>query len=441
MAAELWRGGWSRVQSAALLRSISSQATPISVQAYKTGAYLFLVGMLATHAYFFWSVRGRIARGDPDFTVFYTAGKVVREGLGSELYEPGTQKQVQREFATDTDIRQGALPYIHPPFELLVFLPLTFLPYRAAFVTWNLVNLGLLAGVMWLLKGSVAWMKGIPVWLLVLASLAFFPVFANFHQGQDAILLLGFVVLGFRAWERGEEFAAGCWLGLGVFKYHLILPLVLVLAIWKGRKLAMGFGVVTAAAALVSVGIVGWHGALRYPVYVWRVVSEPAYGGIPARQLPNVLGLAAGWPVTPSGGLIIQLIVLVCTLGLLAVVVRLRGLAPDHRLSRLAFACLVIVALLIGYSTNSYDLSLLVLPLALVIDYCAEELRGNPDAWGRLLAPVVPLLISPLWFFLWMRWEQLNLMAVFLVWWLFAIRGEMMRRARSQHSRHEPALA
>jgi hypothetical protein len=29
---------------------------------------------LATHVFFLWSARGRIAPGDPDFTVFYTAG-------------------------------------------------------------------------------------------------------------------------------------------------------------------------------------------------------------------------------------------------------------------------------------------------------------------------------------------------------------------------------
>ena len=30
-------------------------------------------------------------------------------------------------------------------------------------------------------------------------------------------------------------------------------------------------------------------------------------------------------------------------------------------------------------------------------------------------------------FFLWLRWERVNLMAVFLVWWLFAIMREMLR--------------
>jgi len=380
--------------------------------------------MLATHAFFFWSVRSRIAKGDPDFTVFYTAGKIVREGLGHKLYNSATQKTVQQEFATDTDIRRGPLPYIHPPFEALVFLPLTFLPYPIAFVAWNGINLCLLLLVAWVLRNWLSSLRQMRLWQLVVLSLAFFPIFANFHQGQDAILLLLLVVCGVRALAREVDFTAGCWFGIAVFKYHLILPLVLLLVIWKGWRVLGGFAVSASSAVLISVGIVGWHGALQYPVYAWRIVSQPAFGGIPVRQLPNLLGLIGGWPLLERIGWPVQLAVLACTLLLLATMARVKRAAGDPRLLKLCCACAVITAVLSGYSTNSYDLSLLILPLALLTDYCANK---NPAAWRNLIGPAIPLLISPLWFFLWMGWERLNLMAVFLVWWLLAIRGEILR--------------
>ena len=415
------------------------ETTAISAQAYKTGAYLFLAAVLGTHAFFLWSVRSRIAKGDPDFTVFYTAGKIVRAGLGSKLYDPRTQQAVQQEFATNSDIRRGALPYIHPPFEALLFLPLTFLPYRVAFMVWNLVNLGLLFIVAWLMRGSLSTLRRVPAWALVLISLAFFPIFANFHQGQDAILLLLLLVLSFRALEADAMFAAGCWLGLGMFKYHLILPLVLILGVWRGKKLVAGFAAVASAAVVLSVGMVGWSGALQYPAYAGRVVSEPAFGGIPLRQLPNLLGLVAGWPLTEKAGWPVLLVVGVGTVALLIVVARTRDLANDTAMFRLSMSCAVIAALLAGFSTNSYDLSLLVLPLVLVADYCCREPRLQR---AGLLAPAIPLLISPLWFFLWMRWERINLMAVFLVWWLFVIRTEIVRlRANIEKPPSERALA
>ncbi|HYM77286.1 MAG TPA: glycosyltransferase family 87 protein [Candidatus Dormibacteraeota bacterium] len=402
--------------------------------------WLFVAAMLATHAFFFWSVRDRIARGDPDFTVFYTAGKILREGRGAQLYDAPTQQTVQREFATDSDIRRGPLPYIHPPFEALFFLPLTFLPYSNAFVLWNLLNLGMLFVIAGLMKQSMKSLRQVPVrqvhvrqikvWQIVSMALAFFPIFANFHQGQDAILLLLVGIMGFRALDKDAEFLAGCWLGFGLFKYHLILPLALILAIWKGKKFALGFIAVGAAVVLISLGLVGWRGALAYPAYAWQIVSEPRLGGIPARQLPNLLGLLGGWRFSGKVGWPVELAVMAGSAALLVISARMRDFANDQRYFRLCFAGAVIVALLVGYSTNSYDLSLLVLPLAVAADHCLAGSSEEAATKVSLIVPAIPLLISPIWFFLWMRWESLNLMAIFLLWWAYAIRNEILRLQR-----------
>jgi glycosyl transferase family 87 len=387
--------------------------------------------MIATHIFFLWRVRERIARGDPDFTVFYTAGKMLRQGLGSQLYDPRAQLAVQSEFARNSDIRRGPLPYIHPPFEALFFLPLTFSPYPQAFVVWNAINLAILFGVGMLLKNSLLSLRTIPVWQMVSLCLAFFPIFANFHQGQDAILLLLVVTLSFRALDRDGEFLAGCWLGFGLFKYHLILPLAVILAIWRGRRFTLGFAAVSSAAVLISLGVVGWNGALQYPAYTWHVVSQPAFGGIPPGQLPSLFGLLAGWPLSQQIGSGVQVAVVAGSAALLMIVVGLRRYVRDKASFSLGFSAAVIAALLVGYSTNSYDLSLLVLPLAVIVNCrLARPLDGK-----SLLAPALPLLLSPLWFLLWMRWQRINLMAAFLVWWLFALVAEVRRL---QRLREEP---
>jgi Glycosyltransferase family 87 len=428
------------VQSPAILTSKQNLAPGNRLPQYKALIWLFVAGMLATHAFFFWTVRGRIARGDPDFTVFYTAGNILREGRGAQLYDAATQQAAQRQFTTNSDIRRGPLPYIHPPFEALFFLPLTFLQYPNAFILWNLLNIGMLFAVAGFLNRSMNFLRQVRVWQLVLLALAFFPVFANFHQGQDAILLLLVVVLCFRALDRDACFLAGCWLALGLFKYHLILPLALILAVWKGRKFLLGFITTGSAIVLISLVLVGWKGALAYPAYAWHVVSEPGLGGIPARQLPNLLGLLSGWRFSETIGRSVQFAVLAASAALLAVAARMRHFANDRRYFRLCFAGAVIVALLVGYSTNSYDLSLLVLPLVLITDHLHESSAESVSKM-TLTAPAIPLLVSPIWFFLWMRWESLNVMAVFLLWWAYAIRKEIVRlqgqagglRPSSQH--------
>jgi hypothetical protein len=401
--------------------------------------WIFVAAIISTHVFFLWRVRDRIARGDPDFTVFYTAGKMLREGHGAQLYQSNTQLAVQAEFARNSDIRRGPLPYIHPPFEALFFLPLTFLSYSRAFIAWNLINLAILFGVSRLLRNSLPSLESIPVWQMVLLGLAFFPVFANFHQGQDAILLLLVVTLSFRALDRDADFLAGCWLGFGLFKYHLILPLALVLTIWRGRRFILGFAASGSAAVLISLGLVGWKGVLDYPAYAWRVVSQPAFGGIPPGQLLSLFGLLAGWPLSQDIHPALPVVVAAGSAALLMIVAALRKCAQDKALFRLCFAGAVMTALLVGLSTNSYDLSLLVVPLAVIVSCGFERVLDVKS----LIAPAVPLLISPLWFYLWMRWHRINLMAVFLLWWLFILVSDVrrLRRLKGKPLSRPPLIA
>jgi len=153
-------------------------------------------------------------------------------------------------------------------------------------------------------------------------------------------------------------------------------------------------------------------------------------GGIPARQLPNLLGLLGGWQ---SGGRTpgtLQVIVLALSAALLIAVASLKKTARDPHFFKLCFACAVISALLVGYSTNSYDLSLLLVPLAVIADHVVRQ--GSIK--GKLVIPVIPLLVSPFWFFLWLGWARIGLMAIFLVWWLYALYRELKQLGASQDS-------
>jgi hypothetical protein len=383
--------------------------------------------MVATHAFFFWNLRHSVNRGGPDFTVYYTAGRMLREGRGSQMYDAQSQLAVQREFVADVATRHNPLPYIHPPFEALIFLPLTFLPYATAYFVWNGLNLGILVGASCVLRSSVECLRYISRLDLYLVLLAFFPVVANFHQGQDAILLLLVVLLAFRAWEQGADFTAGLWIGAGLFKYHLILPLAVVLVLWRGRKFLLGLLTTASAAILISLAIVGWHGALEYPGFTLRVLAQPGLGRIPFRQLPNLLGLIAGWSSEEYTGWLRPAAALAGSILLLAVAVRLGRFAVNRALSRTAFAFALTSALFVGYSTNTYDLALLVLPISLAIDHSLRE-KAEPSAQRiALILPILPLLLSSLWFYVWLRWGHINVIAIFILWWLYALRKEILR--------------
>lgn len=378
--------------------------------------------MLGMHLFFLWNVRTRIARGDPDFTAFYAAATLVRSGHAVDIYNPSEQFSAQTRFTDDSDLRRGPLRYIHPPFEALLFVPFTFFPYRAAFILWDLANVGMLVAIAVSLRATLLPGSGIHIWDLLLGLLAFFPIFANFFQGQDAILLLLVVALAFRAMKLRADFSAGCWMALGLFRFQLVIPLVLVLALWGRRRIALGFISVTAVLVLVSAVMVGWENLMRYPGYLWLWASVPGSGRTPRSLLPSLLGLITGWPQLDHIHWLVA-IVLIVSAWLVIVVAGMKNRAQEPRFFDFCFACAILASVLVGYNTSTYDLALLVLPLAVML---REGLTGLVRV--RLLLPIVPLLISPFWFLIGMYWKNFNVIAVFLLWWLFALRHELLRR-------------
>lgn len=408
----------------------------ISANAYRWIARVFCVAMIAVHLLFVWSVRDKISRGDPDFTAFYTAGRLLRSGLGSEIYDPAAQLRTQKEFTANAEIRQGPLRYIHPPFEALLFLPLAFLSYRAAFVVWDIANLGLVLALSFLLRrvfpdNSV---RGLD---LFLGLLAFFPIFVNFFQGQDAIVLLLVVAIAFRALQKHADFAAGCWLGAGLFRFQLVIPLVLILFLWGRRRVVAGFAATAAILICVSVAVAGWQATLDYPRYVWLWASVPGLGRTPPSLLPNLLGLFTGWPGLDSVSWLLRLAVLIASIGLLILVSRMKNQARDSTSFSLAFSCAILVSVLVGYNTSTYDLALLVLP---VVASAEAWWRESPKRMTGLLLPVVILLVSPFWFLIGLQWKKFNLIAIFLLWWLVAMRNELQSRQAALRKPQSVAL-
>src|ERR1700756_3790412 len=105
---------------------------------------LLLGAMLAVHAI----VLKQEWREIPirtDFSIFYTAGKIVAEHRGRQLYDYPLQESVQRSsILGGVQKSDFILPYNHLPFEALLFVPLSLLPYLPAYLVWLGINLGLL---------------------------------------------------------------------------------------------------------------------------------------------------------------------------------------------------------------------------------------------------------------------------------------------------------
>jgi len=397
--------------------------------ASRTKTVILLILMLCVAAFvgtrFLDSLQGT------DFPDFYCAARMLLNGHGHQLYDAELQRQYQARYAG----RVGTL-YIHPPFETVLYLAVAWLPLRRAYLLWGFLNLALLAvGGRRLAKEALRpW-----DWRLFLAAwLTFAPLLLCLLQGQDSLLLLLLVILAFTALRRERGFAAGCWLGLGLFKFQFALPLLLALILTQRSarsQLAKGFGLVALGLAGLSAAISGWSVFTVYPTFLIHLRAQP-FAGIVPQAMANFRGLTSLffqrehslW--TAAVVAILSAIALVTTLTACSeprVAFHLNPAARTQTQVDLAFANSVLFALLVSYHLNPHDLSLLLLPLVLLLHHSGgkpQMLTSSARWW--VLALFAVLFLPPLHLFA-LQAHAYALVSIPMIA-LFAVSASWLRR-------------
>jgi hypothetical protein len=397
---------------------------------------LFFWAMLLSYVWMAPRLYERMARGYADFSNFYTAGRIVQSGQGSRLYDLKLQTEIQSEFSEGAALRNRALPYMRPPFEALLFLPLSYLPYPRAYSVWVFCSMLLVGVTAGFLRSRVPGFGAIPWWVYYPAYFSFYPIAYGFVLGQDSPLMLFLFGLVMVQWMAGRKFRAGCFLGLALIKFQLVLPLIFILFLKKQFRTLAGFASVAAVLAGVSVWVVNWREMTTYPVYLWQLNEKGAVAGIYPSVMPSLRGLVQGWtnPLHPLP--VLDLITGVFALALLVWAARQwqTTVPPSSKTYMAGVAVVFLSTLLAGYHEFSYDLSLL-LPLVLLAAQTGlrdGELSAT-TRWTLVLAAAV-LSYPPFFVFLHAR-AQLNLVALPLLWltWGFSrfVRARRVEEATS----------
>jgi hypothetical protein len=288
-----------------------------------------------------------------DFAHVYAAARLVLEGNGHQLYDFATQDQFQIRY-----LGRAGTYYNHPPFELLLYLPISFWSLQTAYLLWCLLNVGFLACTAIAFHKHIFnrldWPILLPVFLL------FPPVLINFQQGQDSLFLLLIMTLAVVALMQDQNFEAGCWLGCGLFKFHIILPFVLLVLWARRRGFLGGFALMSVTLLLISAGISGWSFLTVYTLFLTKLNGLPLPGIHPPamanlRGLITVLNVANGARLGLIGS----------TSLLLFAWTAWKGKSKVADAAGLVFGNFVLAALLVSYHLSPSDVSLVLLPMAL----------------------------------------------------------------------------
>ena len=313
---------------------------------------LFFLGMLGFRA-----LSGEAVRND--FHTIYTAAWIMVHDDPAKLYDLELQTRTQEALFH----RPGVLPFLHPPFEAVLFAPIAWIPYLAAYFLWGIVNSALWFWFVSRMRAFVSVPEDDLGYLL--ACFGFLPVLFALLQGGTTLLVLMMYLLAFAELKRGREATAGIFLGLALFRFQLVLPFVLICALRRKWKLIGGFAATAFVLGLVSLVGIGLQGMLSYVNLMTGITArsaDPVQSSIPYGAMTTLRGFltivltgGATTPLTSAAIAVTSIALLGC--------VAWRWRQDDLDLS---FAAAVVVAIVTGFYSLVHDLSL-ALPAMLLV--------------------------------------------------------------------------
>jgi hypothetical protein len=230
------------------LRERLASGAWLSPSIARFAALMMCAGTLLSLAFLFFNSHGLLDyAGRPlgtDFSSFWSAGHMAREGRAPQAYEWDAMAAVQRQlFGTDK-----LSPWSYPPVFLFIVVPLAMLPYLAAFFVWQGASL---------LAALAVYRKILPRNDALLFGLGFPAVLVCLGHGQTGFLTAALMAGGLLMLRR-NEIAAGILFGLIIYKpqFGVLLPLVLAAGgYWRAFLAA---AVTVLAVLALSAFIWGW---------------------------------------------------------------------------------------------------------------------------------------------------------------------------------------
>jgi len=317
-------------------------------------------------------------RGHADFRQLYTAGYMVRTGQARRLYDYQSQLRVQNEVVSREDL---PLPFIRPAYSALLFLPFSFLQYRYAYLAFVAFNVVLMSLAGLCLRPLITNLTESWKWLPVLLLAGFYPVSAAIIQGQDSIVFFFLAAVSFARWSRNRPFASGFWLGLGFFKFQILLCLLLLFFIQRKWRLVAGGTLSAVLCFFVSLIVVGRAASAIYLRSLLSMTSSASVtlkdSTFPIRMsfMPNIHGLFLGL----FGTRMVPGTMSVLTIGASAAVLAFTAVRLRHSRAVESYSIAVTTALLSSYYLFVHDLTVLLLPLVLTL----QTLTGGSGRLSR----------------------------------------------------------
>lgn len=309
-----------------------------------------------------------------DLAATLTGAQVIRDGHGADLYDLAVQRTTQeRVLAPLVTLKADTLlPYIHPPFEALLFAPLLGLPYGLLYLLWSGLVVAATLAALFLL--SRATLLAPPArWVALAAFCSFSPLYQAFWLGQSSPLVLLGLCGAYAGSKRGHEGWAGVSLALLVLKPQMLLVVGLLMLAQRRWKMLAACAAIVGGLSVAAMPILGPAWPLRYARFLSGIGGWQGNHNEYPQIMYNWRGLLTNLlgPVAPA---MIAPALVALTVAALAVLFwawrRLRPRSATDSWGReheLLWALVVPIAVLVAPHLYIHDLALLILPAWIVV--------------------------------------------------------------------------
>ncbi len=299
-----------------------------------------------------------IVHGRNDFAMLYAGSRLVATPY---LYDAAAGLRLRGEVAHE---RSPSRQYTRLPFLAALLWPLGKLNFLTAYWTFQALSVLALILAILLWPGKRAWFALACCWSV--------PVFLALAQGQDVLFLLLWISLALR-WADRRPFAAGLVLALCATKFHLFLPLPVLLIARREGRIAAGLATGGGILAAISFAVAG----LDWPARFLNTISSPVVNpGV--ENMPNLHNLLAELP----GRTMLELVLAIVCLAIVWMV----GRRSDRRIG---LATALIAGILTSVHAYPQDCVLLIPAMLLLA----------PSDLGSLRYAAIALLL-PIWYLL-----------------------------------------
>jgi hypothetical protein len=302
-----------------------------------------------------------------DFLIYYTGGAIVRDGLGSRLYDLDLQHDYQAQVLAQEGSHSnfGLFPFINPPHAALLLTPFCYLPPKVAASVFLAFNCLIAAWVLFRLWQLAARWSRTEQMLLLTTVLATEVFWYSLGLGTMTVLVFACILEYYLALSAGRDTRAAVWLIAATVKPQLILlPALIPLALRRWRLIAVAASLGLLVGLSVSLSL-GFHVWLDY----FRVIREVSahgetYGAL--SRLMNNLRMILYWTVPPQALILVYL-------ALLAGVIGIFWLWRSSREFGLRFALTVLLGLFLAPYLHYQDTLIAFLPAALSFDFARSK--------------------------------------------------------------------